>query len=130
MLRRLRRKLWCIASVAALFGLQAPLCAIACEPSAQSSQVAEAPADPPCHEPAPSSAPSPAPSSAEDCCEVSYDAPLLPSPEGTPSPPALCFSTQIVAWQPSAPLRSVRATSSDADLPPPDRLLLKATLLI
>lgn len=128
----LRRRIWLAGIAAAVFVLQGPLCAFAC---VENPEVESGVADHqqhPCHEEAPSSSPADAPRSHEGCgCELVTAVPL-PNLELSQSAPALAFvppSTSsegfarvVVQWARSAPERT--------DLPPPDILLLKSTLLI
>jgi hypothetical protein len=129
-----KRRNWLIATATALFVLQGPFCAIACLPSfAPDAQVAETHHESSCHGQAPSSKPSEPADSHDDCgCENSYTA-ILASPDQT-------FSSvqELVVLPPhflGAPREAVvsRTTKiwpSETDLPPPNVLLLKSTLLI
>ena len=118
-----RRRIWLMATVAAFLTLQTPLCALACLESPGEAQ-------PPCHEGA--SSPGGAPPSHDDCegCNLGSAA-LLQAPDPhseapTPPPAALiAFSRGI---DPGGCPAS--AISADTDLPPPDILLRKSTLLI
>lgn len=134
----MKRRNWLIAAVAAVFVLQAPLCVFACIPTdAPNADTAMADGDhmPACHEQAPASSESPSQpaNSHDDCgCETSYSA-VLASPDQT-------FSTaqNVVAFSPRALDTSLirlitrvsTAWQSETDLPPPDILLLKSTLII
>lgn len=127
---RIKRHIWSVASVVALAGLQGPLCALAClEVQAPEAEVAHH-AAPPCHETEPAADAAP-PVSHDDCgCEISPEdlVALSESPRnaesthlasGRPLRRALDLHAR---WRPPVP----EAT----DLPPPDILLLKSTLLI
>ena len=127
---RFRRQLWRIAGVAALAGLQGPLCSLACldvpMPQAAVAQQAEAP----CHGPAPGAGDAPPPSR-EDCgCEVAPGE-ILPLAAVTWSPPP-----GLAAGPHAAPARPDPGpcwrppVATATDLPPPDILLLKATLVV
>ena len=128
----LRRSSWLIATLTALFGLQAPLCALACLDLSDSTPVAAQGGEPPCHESSTDPSPTGAPGSHEGCgCESAYEA-LLP---GTGSD---LSSVSTLAFAPPGTL-PYPADSSAAialpvpqvtDLPPPDILLIKSTLLI
>lgn len=125
----LGRHIWRVASVAALAGLQAPLCALAC----LEGQVAEAAvaqrSEAPCHEP--DRAPDGAPTSDGGCgCETAREA-FLPLSEASWSVPTLVSAaTRGVRVPPDSPTRWRPAVPEATDLPPPDILLLKSTLLI
>ena len=127
----LRRRVWLIATVAALFGLQAPLCALAClDNPFDLLPVASESGDHPCHQ----ESPDPEPASGDshgDCCQLAYQA-IFPGSVDTASaglslaeaPP----STVRLLGQADCHLASV--VPEFTDLPPPDILLLKSTLLI
>ena len=117
---------------AALFVLQAPLCLLACLPSADAAPM-DAAKHGSCHEDAPSDAPSAPTHSHEDCgCEDSQCALVLSADQ------SLSNIFSLVSPLPSlrADGRSTssrwvqRAQPKETDLPPPDVLLLKSTLLI
>ena len=120
-----------IATVATLFGLLAPPCALACLASLEEESSAAQLAESPCHEQNTDSTPSEAPSSHEDCgCEFDYEM-LLP---GSAAPSNV---GTLVVISPSAPRQPLHASThwalavpKDTDLPAPDILLLKSTLLI
>ena len=138
---KVKRRNWLIATLAALFVLQAPLCVLAClTNAAQDESTAETlhASPPPCHEQAPhTQAPTPAPNKPadthNDCgCEDSFTA-VLASADKTF---ANVQTSQVIATKAledpvGAVLRStIDVRLSEADLPPPDILLLKSTLLI
>lgn len=138
---KVKRRNWLIATLAALFVLQAPLCVLAClTNAAQDESTAETlhASPPPCHEQAPhTQTPTPAPNKPadthNDCgCEDSFTA-VLASADKTF---ANVQTSQVIATKAledpfCAVLRStIDVRLSEADLPPPDILLLKSTLLI
>lgn len=126
-----KQRIWLLTIVVALFGLQAPLCALAC---AAGPTLSAAVAEPEAHcrgtsaDPAPAS---PAPSH-EDCdCEASREA-WLAAETGSVAPAPI-----VLAWLPHPvrrphDLRGPRVITvlPETDLPPPDRLLLASILLI
>ncbi len=134
----MKRRNWLIATVAAVFVLQAPLCVFACIPTAAPAAemaMADGEHTPSCHEQAPASSESPSEpaNSHDDCgCENSYSA-VLASPDET-------FSTaqNVVALPPrslDAPVvqpvtRVSTVWPSETGLPPPNILLLESTLII
>lgn len=131
-----QRRVLLLGTVAALLGLQAPLCIVACLDS-PNRVIAATPADvPPCHAssgetPRPAGSPEPAaPDSHVDCdCETSYVA--LAELQGDPKTgDALAYTALRVAERaldsPVLPAIFPR----EADLPPPDILLLTTTLII
>ena len=130
-----KRRNWLIATLAALFVLQTPLCALACLPNAAADEAsAEAHHGSSCHEEAPSPRPSSEPRDAHgDCgCGDSYTA-VLASADQTFS--NVQTSPVIATKELEVPLnaifsRTIEVRLSEADLPPPDILLLKSTLLI
>lgn len=132
----MKQRSWLIAIVAAVFVLQAPLCVFACIPgSTSNAEMADGQPSPSCHEPAPSSSETPddPAESHDDCsCDASYRA-ILASPEQSYS------NVQTVVALPPRVLDTRRVGHvtrasivwpSETDLPPPDILLLKSTLLI
>lgn len=123
----LRRQIWFIASVGALIGLQAPLCALACLATQPAPVSQDAP---PCHEPSPDSAPAEAPSSHADCgCEFASQA--LVSRAGEATFPPVQITARPRVWREARPeLRGEPQVARTTDLPAPDILLLKSTLLI
>jgi hypothetical protein len=126
----LGRHVWRVASVAALVGLQAPLCVLACgEGQVAQAAVAER-SQAPCHEEGP--APDDAPISDGACgCETAREA-FLPLSEASWSVPTLVVfaATHGARVPPISATRWKAAVPEASDLPPPDLLLLKATLLI
>lgn len=132
---RVKRRNGLIATLAALFVLQVPLCALACLPNAASAEpTTEAHHDSaPCHEQAGASAPAEPVDAHDDCgCGDSYTA-VLGNVDQTFS--NVQSSPVIQTKALDEPLdvvfsRTLRVRLSEADLPPPDILLLKSTLLI
>ena len=125
-----------IAILAALFAFQAPLCAFACLPDAPSETPMESGSEAgmPCHDSAPSSdSDAPTDHSAECGCGESLQA-LVPSADQIasqlsaddhePEEPAPVTLVLVASAKRNAPL-----PPSETDLPPPDILLLKTTLL-
>jgi len=127
----MRRTRWLLAIVAAFFVLQAPLCALACFESfgTDSSETAERS----CHDERSGSSPA-RESSSHDDCGCNFDSqPLVSQPTYSNTTTS---SIEIIG---APSLRSERIDSSrvresqvaqNADLPPPDILLLKSTLII
>ena len=141
-----KRPIWLIATVLALFGLQVPLCALACMQGSDTESIATHQPEPSCHQQSSrqqsgheqsrherndDSSPSEAPCSQAECgCEFAYEA-LLPSVDSISNHSSFAF---LLLGTPGQPLdSSVRRASgvpTGTDLPPPDILLLKSTLLI
>jgi hypothetical protein len=143
---KVKRRNWLIAILAALFVLQAPLCVLACLTNAtQDESTAEAlhASPPPCHEQAPhtqaphtqapTSAPDKPADTHNDCgCEDSFTAVLASADKTfTNVQTSQVIATKALEDPVGAVLRStIDVRLSEADLPPPDILLLKSTLLI
>jgi hypothetical protein len=148
---KVKRRNWLIAILAALFVLQAPLCVLAClTNAAQDESTAEAlhASPPPCHEQAPhtqaphtqaphtqapTSAPDKPADTHNDCgCEDSFTAVLASADKTfTNVQTSQVIATKALEDPVGAVLRStIDVRLSEADLPPPDILLLKSTLLI
>ena len=143
---KVKRRNWLIAILAALFVLQAPLCVLACLTNAtQDESTAEAlhASPPPCHEQAPhtqaphtqapTSAPDKPADTHNDCgCEDSFTAVLASSDKTFPNvQTSQVIATKALEDPVGAVFRStIDVRLSEADLPPPDILLLKSTLLI
>jgi hypothetical protein len=143
---KVKRRNWLIAILAALFVLQAPLCVLACLTNAtQDESTAEAlhASPPPCHEQAPhtqaphtqapTSAPDKPADTHNDCgCEDSFTAVLASADKTfTNVQTSQVIATKALEDPVGAALRStIDVRLSEADLPPPDILLLKSTLLI
>ena len=138
---KVKRRNWLIATLAALFVLQAPLCVLAClTNAAQDESTAETlhASPPPCHEQAPhTQTPTPAPNKPadthNDCgCEDSFTAVLASADKTFPNvQTSQVIATKALEDPVGAVLRStIDVRLSEADLPPPDILLLKSTLLI
>jgi len=126
----MQRHLRLTAILTALYVLQSPVCVLACLQQAEAAGIETAGmAGHGCHEEAPPSS-SEAPSSHEDCCESSEEA--VTSQTG--SLLALSFHAVVSETPGYGPIvsREPRALSiiRAIDLPPPDILLLKSTLII
>ena len=127
----LRPRIWLMATVAAIFALQAPLCALACLDSSVAAGAAAQEAEHPCHEQSRGSTPADTPTSHEGSgCDLGCEALLVGS--DTPSNlPTLAVVTPTASAEAFySGLISAPAVPKEADLPPPDILLLKSTLLI
>jgi len=140
-----KRRIWLIATVTALFVLQAPFCALACMPDSSSAnpEAAATQSEMPCHGSASNTSPTspkgiPTGSHNErerECgCEDSLSAALLSNLDFKNSnvaetPAIVSPALSSVALAPQIE-RSLRAQPGMADLPPPDILLLKSTYLI
>lgn len=125
----MKRRIWLIATVTALFGLQIPLCALACLQSPPADAASVDQAAPPCHEHNPDSAPAEAPSSEASCCEFAYDAIIIDA--GTSLNIVSLDVTPLAAhWLTATRASFVRAVTASANLPPPDILLLNSILII
>lgn len=125
----MKQRIWLIATVAALFGLQVPICALAClqSPAADAASVDQA--LPPCHEHSSDSVPSEVPNSETSCCEFAYDAIIIDA--GTSLNIVSLDVTPLAAhWLTATRASFVRAVTASANLPPPDILLLNAILII
>jgi hypothetical protein len=126
------RRNWLIATATTLVVLLAPLCALACLPSAAEATASAESGGAPCHEPAPNSTPSEPMNSHDDCgCEASNTA-LVQSPQASlNSASCSALSTLETAGLLDAGVHWVAlARFEEADLPTSDILLLKSTLLI
>ena len=150
-MRMAKRPIWPIATGLALFGLQMPLCALACMQGSDAESVAAQQAEPPCHaqnshaqnshaqtshaqksdEQSSDASPPKAPCSEEDCgCAFAYEA-LLPIADGISSHGSLVVVLLGTPGQVfDSSVRRPSAVPTRSDLPPPDILLLKSTLLI
>jgi hypothetical protein len=124
-----------MATLAALFVLQTPLCVFACLPNAAPDEIsAEAHHGSSCHEEAPSPRPPSEPRDAHgDCgCSDAYTAVLASADQAVSnvqSSPDLPPTTLEVPLN-AIFSRTTRVRLCEGDLPPPDILLLKSTLLI
>lgn len=141
-----KRRFWLILTMAILFGIEAPLCAFACVEAGapqlathDSEPVSEATPhlDPthqrsaPCHGSKPDSAPADVPESHQDCgCDFTV--------EGLLSDSSSTATISVIGWTSpdglidfiAADNREAWKASFESDIPPPDLLLLKSTLLI
>ena len=130
-----KRRNWLIAILAALFVLQTPLCVMACLPGATADDSAATTHHtvPPCHEQAPPSAPAEPSDAHEDCgCGDSYTAVLASAglTFSNAESAATLLPTTLEVPRNAVFGRTTRARPGEVDLPPPDILLLKSTLLI
>jgi hypothetical protein len=135
-----KRPIWLIATVLVLFGLQVPLCALACSQGSDAASIAADQAEPPCHkqshkqsthEQSGDSSPAEAPRSEGECgCEIAYEAPL-PSADSVSNYGSVAFLLLGTPGQPPhSSVGRARGVPTSTDLPPPDILLLKSTFLI
>jgi hypothetical protein len=126
-----KRPISLIATVLVLFGMQVPLCALACAQGADAESIADHQAEPPCHQQSSDSPASEAPRSEGECdCEFAYEAPL-PSADSISNYGSLGFLLVGAHGRPPhSSVRRARGVLRSTDLPPPDILLLKSTLLI
>lgn len=116
-----------------VFGLQTPLCAVAC--LSQSAVASPAPVEadmPPCHGDDPAPSPSDTPDSHEACGCGAIDEPLAAKRHALDPPTASAWSAAPARYARLPQPRPLRVFSPprDAALPPPDILLRNATLLI
>jgi hypothetical protein len=121
-----------IAAVVALFGLQAPLCALACLELPAASPIAAHGAEPPCHEQSSEPSRSDAPAHADCGCERAQDA-LLTGGGFEASSGAAPFgpvASRACLRLPDAARLVALPVPKATDLPPPDILLLESKLLI
>lgn len=126
----MKRHLRLTAIVTALYVLQSPVCALACLQAVDASAIQTAgTAGHGCHEEAPP-APSEAPSANEDCCDSPDE--VVTSQSGSLLAPT--FHAVVSGTSSYAPIvaHDPRELSKlrEIDLPPPDILLLKSTLII
>ena len=124
----MKRWVWITASLAALFGLQGSLCAVACLAGPPSESIAELP----CHGAAGSQTPGPAESEPEPSCDCGASTVAL-TEDGA------AIATILTAGIPSprvSPVRVFQQLASEVRpnaaerLPPPDILLLNSTLIV
>lgn len=130
------RHAWIVVSLAALFGLRAPLCVYTCtQIASQAERVAADPATsepPPCHAAGTNPAPRP-PSGGHECdCDRTQLVVTKSGIEGSlgsPELPGLAVAAPETCMRAdrTAPRRIATRIES---LPPSDILLLKSTLLI
>jgi len=131
-----KRPIWLIATVLALFGLQVPLCALACAQGPDAESIAAHQAEPPCHGQGShgqsnDSSPAETPRSEGECsCELAYEAPLL-SADSFSSYGGVAFLPPGPSGRPlDSSVRRACTVPTSTDLPPPDILLLKSSFLI
>jgi hypothetical protein len=124
-----------VALTISVFMLQGPLCAFACISSGADPEAPAiaAEAAPPCHESAPSPSSSEPIDSNENCgCEESGSAFLAKAEDTASSLERVEFLSRAIVFEASVAGANSAASPRPGhlDLPPPDILLLKATLLI
>jgi hypothetical protein len=125
-----------VVSFAALFGLRAPLCVFACVQEVPSAPVASSAPDsaapPPCHGSADDAVPE-APATGHECDCASFQI-VLTQAASSKFGVSLAAVVPVprLAWLPlpAAPLALSPAWTKPQDLPPPNVLLLKSTLLV
>ncbi len=129
----MKRRVWITASLAALFGLQGSLCALACLESASPELASQQPAAAmPCHGTPADPIPTPALPDSEAGC--SCDASVVALNEEAGAIPTNVWAGDLL--QAAPPVVALRAVSTSLQpeaaeqLPAPDILLLKSTLLI
>lgn len=127
----MKRRTWLIATMTALFALQVPLCALACFDMAETGPTATS--ERPCHEGNPDSSPASESNSHDDCgCKLAPEAlvsQLSESNTTTASIGIFLSAKQLTELTNSARGHTPRV-KQDTNLPPPDILLLKSTLII
>jgi hypothetical protein len=130
LVNRVKRHIWLITAVAALFLMLVPFCALACFETADtdSSAVTESS----CHEESSDSSPAGESNSHEDCgCDFAIQALLSQPIDSSTTTPVDLVVSQNQRLEPTDSSRSqAPQVRHDADLPPPDILLLKSTLII
>ena len=122
-----------MATAAALLTLQAPLCALAClDTTETASATASNGGMPPCHDEGSDRAPADSPRSHEDCgCELASEALVVDSNAySTVAATASIVAPSVFSPVVSPPIRWVPSIPNNTDLPPPDILLRKSTLII
>jgi len=132
----MKRNTWIIVSLAALFGLRAPLCVFACMDAASTAYVTPMEQHQgetaPCHGPGSTYPQSPAPIDHECDCDRTQVVLSKGDPKNAsgalevPSPPLAVVWAAAPGYQSSSAWLWRRHQS----LPPPDILLLKSTLLL
>jgi hypothetical protein len=126
-----KRRTWLIATVTALFVLQVPLCALACFELAGTGPTAIS--EPPCHEGNPDSSPASESNSHDDCgCKLAPEALVSQISESNTTTASLGIFVAAKQFTELTNFDRGRTPrlEQDADLPPPDILLLKSTLII
>ena len=127
---RVKRHIWLIAAATALFLMLVPFCALACFETADpiSSAVTESS----CHENSSDSSPAGESNSHEDCaCDFAIQALLSQPIDSNTTAPIDLVVSRNQQLEPTDSSRSEPPqVRQNADLPPPDILLLKSTLII
>lgn len=124
-----RHRTWIRATLAAFFGLHAPLCAVACVAMADAAPTAAHRSEPSCHE-EPASAPTEAPAEASGSCCDFADQATAPTADGSLAASAVGLVARTPIWQASIAGGPFARVAAENDLPPPDILLLKSTLIV
>jgi hypothetical protein len=127
---QVKRHVRLITLVTALFVTQVPFCALACfQPSEVSSSAVQ---ESSCHEKSSNSSPAGESNSHDDCgCDFAIQALLSQPIDSNTTTPVdfLVSGRQQLAPTDSSSSRAPQV-KQDTDLPPPDILLLKSTLII
>jgi hypothetical protein len=125
-----RRRIWLIATAAALFVAPAPICAIACLEAPGAQSTAASATEHPCHDAGGERAPSESPSAPEACgCGFAHEA-LVSATNVAPATPLAIAPPSALVDALYASADWTRAVPRDTDLPPPDLLLLESILLL
>lgn len=134
--KTLRRRIRLIATLTAFFVLQAPLCALACfdqvDVTGDSADALPNPASPPCHAEHSPDSPAPGePNSPLDCgCDFAAQVVINHASDlGLTHDPVFAVSSRCQKSD-CADADSKLFVAYCGDLPPPDILLLKSTLLL
>lgn len=127
---RMKRHIWLIATVTALFVLQVPFCALACfEPAGADPSAA---AESSCHETSSDSSPAGESNSHADCgCDFTTQALISQSVDANTTASVEFVVHRTVRIEPiNSRKNQAPQAGQNADLPPPDLLLRKSTLII
>jgi hypothetical protein len=124
----MRRRIWFIAIVTAFFVLHAPLCVLACVEGPSPEATA---AEHSCHDENSNSSPSEQPSSQSGCgCEPVPEALASQTSDSEIGSLHLHVSPIHIGVLNVAGVRCEPSVVRNTDLPPPDILLLKSTLIL
>ncbi len=118
-----------LVALAALIGLQGPLCELACSSGPVAVAAQDATETAPCHQTRDTPEPLDPPTH-EACGCASFDAPVLASGETSAEPPAWAAAVVGPPVAEGPGLVWTEARLRPTSLPPPDRLLLHATFLL